>query len=315
MKFGRSYQLTATGTSGVPIDIGFPLTIDFTVTHNLQASANSVQVSLYGLSYTNRSELVLNQYNLAQLYPLTLRAGYASQQPLGLLSSTNSLPIIFDGFAHTAYTERNGSELITRISGIDNGDLVTGKPAGTFDGGSNSCVIPADTSLVEAVSMMSKHLTGNVGFNPKNFKITPPAKSPFVGKPTPCVGSVWGSIQDLINGSLPVGTHVYVDSNQLYVVGQNDTLSPNNLGVLSASSGLLGIPKYTGSTIMCSCIFEPALKIGSYITLDSRSNKAANGLRKIVAYTHHGTISGAESGELTSDIELQSLDIPLGLGR
>lgn len=315
MKFGRSYQLTATGISGASIGIGFPTTIDFTVTHNLQASANSIQMSLYGLSYTNRSELTLNQYNLAQLYPITLRAGYVSQQPLGLRSSTNSLPTIFDGFAHTAYTERNGAEMITRISGIDNGDLVTGQPAGTFDGGSNSCVIPVGTPLVDAITLMVPHLTGNVGFNPKNFKITPPAKSPVVGAPMTCIGPVWNSIQDLISSSLPVGTHVYVDSNQLYVVGQNDTLSPNNLGVLSASSGLLGIPKYTGSTIMCSCIFEPALKIGSYITLDSRSNKAANGLRKIVAYTHHGTISGAESGELTSDIELQSLDIPLGLGR
>lgn len=307
-KFGRTYQLTVRGKNGQDISINFPTTLELSITHNIFASSNVADFSLYGLSASNRSEIAFNQFLKPQAFPVILRAGYLSQAPGGLLGSPSALPVIFDGYANVAFTEKQGPELITRINALDNGDITTGQPAGFF-GPTNSYSAKVGTSFSEMFQNVVKRLSGNV--TPGFVQVTP-TPPPVTGKPRIFTGNVWDNLQKLAREAS--GAHVFIENNICNMLGQNDVLSTaNNLGILSSSSGLLGIPKYTDANIMCSCIFEPSLRIGALLELQSQYNpQISNVICKIVGYTHHGVISGVESGELYSDIVLMSLKTPMG---
>ena len=277
MKFGRSYEMLIDGNYGASsapaakIDIGFPTTIDFSITHNIFASANAADFSLYNLSATNRSLIAYNQFLKSKAYGVTLYAGY--------------------------------------INALDNGDITTGQPAGFF-GPTNAYTAPKDELFVNKVAALVKRLTGGVKFGAVIVDKLPdplPRKQPFNG-------CVWTELQKLADSIPGGGGHVFIENNVCYMLGQNNVIpdAANNLGTLSSDTGLLGTPRFTGATIMVSCIFEPLLRIGATIQLLSKTNTNANGPCKIVAYTHHGQISAVQSGKLISDITLMQLGTPIG---
>lgn len=325
MKFGRSYLMTLTGKSGREIAISFPTTMTFDITHNIFAAANVANFSFFNLSASNRSEISFNQFLKAQPYPMTLRAGYISQVSAGLNGVPAALPIIFKGFANVAYTEKNGSDLVTRINAFDNGDIASDLPSIYFNE-ANAYTAPQGTLFVDMVQAVMERLKPN-GVEPGKIIIAasqlpgpvgglPPL---LLGPPRVFNGRVWKNLEQL--ASEAKGAHVYIENGKCNMIGQNDTIpGESSLGTIKSETGLLGIPKYTGATILCSCIFEPSLIIGAPIQLDSTTFRgsgsspaqAPNGPCKIVAYTHRGTISGVESGELVSDITLMQLSTPLG---
>lgn len=312
-KFGRTYQLSLVGRSNptqVPdIDITFPTTLEFDVTHNIFAAANTGNFSLYGLSETNRSEISFSTYLKSQPYPIVLRAGYLSQQPLGLAGHLSSLPVIFNGFCNVAYTERSGPELVTRINAFDNGDITSDLPPMYFNG-TNAYTAPIGTPFVTMVKEVMLRLSLN-GVQPGSVVINPTQiPPPVTGIPRVFSGRVWENLETLASEAW---AHVYIENGVCNMLGQKDFLpAPNSLPVLQSSTGLLNIPKYTDSTIICSCIFEPSFTIGAQIQLNSTYLPRANGPCRIVAYTHHGTISGVNSGNLYTDVTLMKLGIPFG---
>lgn len=320
-KFGRTYLLQVAGKSNttlIPdISIGFPITLEFSVTHNIFAEANHGEFSLYGLSDTNRSEISFSTYLKAKPYPVILRAGYISQQPGGFTGGTlngpNSLPIIFNGAANVAYTERMGSNLVTRIAAFDNGDYASNASPPIYFNSANAYTAPIGTPFVIMVREVMQRLAPN-GIKVGHVFIDPTQDPGEVqGIPRVFTGRVWEQLEVLAGEA--AGAHVYIEntSSTVNMIGQNQILpDSNSLGVLQSSTGLLGIPKYTDSTIMCSMIFEPSLTIGAQIELNSTFTPGANGPCKIVAYTHHGVISGVESGDLITDVTLMKLGTPLG---
>lgn len=307
MKFGRSYQMTVTGKSNTEIVFGLPLTLDFNVTHNIFAEANVGDFSIYNLKSSSRSEIQFNQFIKAQQYRVTLRAGYISQTSSGLLGYPASLPVIFTGYSNVAFTERSGPDLITRLNAFDNGDITTSTPATQFP---LNASIPPNTSFESAVTqVMSYLLPAKIG---TGFVKVTPEPAPIGPRGMALQGTVWTKLQSMAREA--AGAKVFIENGVVNMLGQNDTLGGNNLGILRSSTGLLNIPKYTGYTITCSSIFEPALAIGKTVVLDSSDAPTeANGLCKIVAYTHRGTISGVQSGDAISDITLMSATTPLGV--
>lgn len=315
MKFGRSYYMTVTGKSGAKIAIGFPTTLELNISHNIFSASNVADFSLYNLSAGHRSEISFNQFLKPQPYPITLHAGYISQQG-GLNSSPKSLPIVFKGYANIAYTERNGSDLITRINAFDNGDIASDLPPIYFNQ-ANSYTADIGTSFEDMVGAVMKRLIPN-GVQPGKIFIDKSQIPPKLTARRIFNGRVWTELEKLASEiGKGAGGKVYIENGVCNMLGQKDTLPATSLGTLESSTGLLGIPKYTGATIICSSIFEPALSIGATINLKSSSITAQgstgpNGPCKIVAYTHHGVISGVESGQLISDITLMQISTPLG---
>lgn len=314
MKFGRSYHMAIEGRSSEPgfpnfVSFGFPLTLEFNVVHNIFASANVGDFSIFNLSARNRSEITFNQFLKPQAYSVQLRAGYISQQPAGQDSPT-TLPVIFQGFANVAYTERSGVDLVTRVNALDNGDITTGQPPGYLDGTSTGeYIAPKGASFQQIFTALASKLTGGVQVGKVN--VDPDQIPKRLTRPKSYIGTVWEQLQAL--AAEAAGAKVYIESGVCNILGQNSFLSNSFLGDLDAKSGLLGVPRYTGYTVMCSCIFEPRLKIGSVIGLNSTQNKSVNNdLYKVIGYTHRGKISAVESGELISDITLLNVTSPLG---
>lgn len=328
VKFGRAYQMRITGRSSTRkspsiVEVDFPLTLAFSVTHEQFSNGAAGDFSLYNLSADNRSEIFFNTTIKTQQYPIELRAGYISQSPLGLLGDSNGLPLIFKGFANVAYTERTGVDLVTKINAIDNGDQTTGQPAVSVP---QNFYISPGTPWVDMVRQVMQCLAG-VGISIGTVSVTPPP--PPVGiRGRVFNGSAWKVLERLADEATSMGARFFVEKGVCNMIGQKDSVAANVLGTLQASTGLLGIPRYTGATIQCSCIFEPALRIGALINLNSSelqeqgnatfntatSASTANGLCKITAYTHHGTISGVQSGDCISDITLMKVDTPVGAG-
>lgn len=308
VKFLRSFQMKVTGRSGVELFINYPLTLTFDITNHIFSAANSAQFSLYNLSERNRSEILVDaQLKKIGGFPITLNAGYQTQYPqagtqLAAISKTSTpLPTIFNGFVNVAYTERNGPDLITRIDAMDLGDVGTSDPSAVFP---STFKVAKGTSFVNKIlSMMRllKHVKPGV-------VVVTPAQPAATGNEV-YVGRVWTYLQDIAAG---VGGNVFVENGVCNMLGQNDVVpGVNNLGELTSDTGLLNIPRYTGHTVTCSCVFEPALAIGKQISLKSQYAGAPNGPYKIVQYSHKGTISGSVSGDAVSDITLISLPSPV----
>lgn len=312
MKFGRSYQMTVAGVTSTPtvlneVVFGLPLTLEFNITHNIFAESNVADFSIYNLSTSKRNEIQFNAFLKKQAYPVTLRAGYISQVASGLSGYPASLPIVFNGFAKIAYTERSGVSLVTRINAFDNGDTASSRPATQFPSGFQ---IPPNTPFSTMVrSVMSCLLVANIGVG--SVTITP-SPLPVGVRGRAFTGSVWTALQSLAREAS--GAKLYIENGVVNMLGQNDTVPGPTLGILNSANGLLGIPRYDGYSTTCSCIFEPALAIGKQIILDSSfAPKQSNGLCKVIAYTHRGTISAVESGDAISEIKLLSAATPLGV--
>jgi hypothetical protein len=322
-KFGRTYQLQVDGLSSTPtvpypITVGFPITLELNVVHNIFAAANTGDFSLYNLSSTNISQIAFSTYLKAQPYRIQLRAGYLSQQP-GITGSPSSLPVVFNGFVDVAFTERSGPNLITRINAFDNGDITSDNHSICF-GPTNSYTATAGTLFPAMVQDVMRRLTpngisvGQVILNTAQIAGKPAMTSVVTKDRNFATGRVWEALENLA-AEAGTGTYVYIENGVVNMLGPKDILpAPNSLGVLQSSTGLLNIPKYTDSTILCSMIFEPSLTIGAQIELNSTYNTRVNGLCKIVAYTHHGTISGVQSDSLYTDVTLQKLSTALGQG-
>lgn len=313
MKFGRSYQMSLTGQSGAEIEIGFPITMEFNIVHDIWASANHAEFSFYNLSATNRYEIYFNQYLKPRLFPMTLHAGYISQRLAGLLGMPSSLPVVFKGYANVAYTERVGSDLITRIDAFDHGDFMGSKAPSYLASGVNAYTAPIGTTWITMVlSLIEKLNDVQIG----DIIVDPSLIPGPLTKPRVFNGNVWENLQALARDA--GNADLFIENGVCNMLGQTKSLSPNNLGILKSSTGLLGIPKYTGPTVICSSIFEPSLSIGASIELESSATPWVNGPYKIIAYTHHGTISGIDSGDAISDITLSSLNtslvVPLSAG-
>lgn len=313
MKFGRSYQMAVAGNYGTAfgpdVMVQFPTTLELEVTHHIFASANSATFSLYNLSETNQGLISFNQFLKPHAARLMLNAGYISQVALGLAGAPSQLPVIFDGFVNIAYTERRGPDLVTQINAFDNGDISTGGPAAYFDF-KNAYTAPQGATVFTIFPELVRRLSGGVkvgAISLAGSNIPDPLARPWTFN-----GSVWKALENLSN-TIP-GSHVYIEHNKCYLLGQNATLpqTSNTLVTIESETGLLGIPRYTGPTIMVTTIFEPSLHVGSQVELKSGVNKRANGPCKIVAYTHRGTISGVKSGELYSDITLLQLSTKIG---
>lgn len=310
IKFDRNYRMMVTGRSGNSIYLEYPLTLEFDVTSHIFAAGNKAEFSIYGLNKKNRDDLLIDQWlKIRDGYPIILNAGYRSQQPNGGAAvvgdstyQTSPLPEIFNGFINVAYTERLGSELVTRIDAIDNGNVTSNSPSASFP---SNFVIAANTPFVSVIkAMMGLLVNVRVGA----VVVTPTPRPPVTRNWTP-TGKVWDALQTMT----PPGANVFIFNGVCHMLGENDVIpGANNVGTLNAETGLLNIPKYMGNSVVCQCVFEPALAIGKYVNLESEFSPSMTGRYKIIQFTHSGTISGAVSGTpATSTITLQKLPAPV----
>lgn len=114
-----------------------------------------------------------------------------------------------------------------------------------------------------------------------------------------------GQIMDLLNREYG-GYEIFVDRGLFNILGENDVI-PGEIMVITDGSGLLGSPRRAAQFVEVDMLFEPQLKIGQAVTIDSKLMPQYNQLYKVIAISHQGVISERECGKLITKVTLWAI--------
>lgn len=270
-KWGRNYQLTVTVKGGGDVIIEPPFTMEFDIIRNSYASANVCSIRIYNLSEKTRNLIKKDRWESGVFKDVVLAAGYGSK-----------IPVIFVGNVTQAWSVREGSNYITQIECFDGGEA--------FATSDTSAEFPAGTSYNTIIGSLVKTLP-----NTKVGKI-----SSFPGV-VPKGISLSGCAIDLINQIS--GNGLFIDLGVVHVLKDKDTIN-EPIYEISSDTGLLGTPIVEEQYLVFDILFEPNLKIGQQVKLNSITNKTYNKEYKVVGIKHRGVISEVVCGDAKTTVEV-----------
>lgn len=272
-----------------------PLSLEVNITRAAFNSLADGVFRIYNLSESIRRDIYQDWYNLGpeSYHQIKIRAGYRSwttvygpPDPAGI-QNLESLPLIFQGNITKAYSQREGSNWVTTINAWDGGHAVT-------QGDTNTTVSPG-ISLADQFRTLINEMgpTVSVGFIDETLEAV-------YLRGVSLVGSPWNKITQLANS---VYASAFIDLEQVYIVG-NGNVIPNltgGLDIISPATGLLDTPMKQNTQLSFDMIFEPRLKVGQQIILQSIET-VTNGSYPIVGIDHTGMISDAVAGDMRTRV-------------
>lgn len=236
-------------------------------------ASNTGQFQFINLSETAKSLLWLDIWNFDRKYIfLKLYAGYGK-----------TMPLIFAGFANQgmSYKEGGSTEFITELVTNNNGMMQDKEYMNvTFSKG---------TKLSDII----KYATNNneyirVGYITPD--IAPISRDrTFIGQPL-----------DLIQRENS-GYNLFIANGEINILGDRDVI-PGEIQVISDKSGLLGSPRRSQGWVEFDMIFEPQLRAGQAIALNSSTLPWMNRAYKIIQVQHKGIISPNTCGKLITTV-------------
>lgn len=273
-KFLRKYILTVETVTGELVVIKPPFTIEFDIQRNVLTSASYAQIRVYNLKENTRNAILKDQYTFDDIRTVELQAGYGDAV---------SYPIIFTGNIDRAWSVREGSNVITSIDCFDGGfafaNAVTNRqyPAGT----------PQKSIIEDIVSSLGQ------------FNVSVGAIGNYEGVTTR--GSSYsGNTVDVL--AELTGGGFFIDNGKAYALQNNEVLESNQIQVIKSSSGLLGTPIREETYLRFTMLFEPRLRIGQQILLESITEKRYNTYYKVISLMHKGVISESIAGNATTEV-------------
>ena len=115
MKFGRTYSMRIqTDPELDSVVIGFPMTLEFQITRNTFASANTARFTIYNLGEDTRRQVFHDRYDTFTYRQVILQAGYESD-------NNTPLATIFQGNVQSAYSYRRKENWTTVLDCFDGG--------------------------------------------------------------------------------------------------------------------------------------------------------------------------------------------------
>lgn len=283
-KFQRKYKLTVETITGDKIIIEDPLTLDFQITRNDFASANTAEFVVYNLGSVTRNRIYKNKWQFV-FQSVKLQAGYSEQ-----------LPVVFDGNINEAYSykEQGSVDFLTSINCFDGGfDIAEGYSSFALTGERKK------DEVVDRLIKDLKHTKRGVITSLIEPKASPDEEDvPLVH---PRGVSVMGNTMNKLQEE--TGDAAFIDLGTINILKSNECIQGDIL-ILKASTGLLGSPKRTGTLIIVQMLFEPRIKIGQQISLESQTQKSYNGVYKVIGFNHSGTISGSVGGNCQTTVSL-----------
>lgn len=294
MKSQRAFWMQVQGASQTWI-FQSPLTLELDVTRAMFQSLADGTFRLYNLAESTRRDVYQDWSDQGTYRQVTLRAGYRSwtnglQGPvLAGQSALNfqALPMIFSGNITQAYSQREGPNWVTTISAWDGGFAVTQGDVNTALA-AGVTTTQQFTQLVEAMGS-----TVAVGY------IDPTLNTTLVNGVS-LVGSPWEKIVQMANALYATA---FIDLGKVYVIG-NGNVIPNLTGgltLITPDTGLLDTPMKQNTKLSFPMVFEPRLKVGQQIVLQSLET-VNNGTYPVVGLDHVGTISDAVGGDLRTRV-------------
>ncbi|MBW1812135.1 MAG: hypothetical protein JRJ39_00305 [Deltaproteobacteria bacterium] len=264
-KFQREYSLSIETADGSLVTIESPLTLEFNIERNTLASANTANFRILNLGELTRQRIYKSKFDISIFRSIELKAGYAGEAP-----------VIFSGNVLEAfsYREEGSVNTYTDISCYDGGfDIVNSYSSFAVNAGKKKKVI--------------ERLAGDFPHVRKGLF------SEFEGESLRG-RSIMGNTFKLLTGETLDGS--YIDNGVVNGLLDNDCLLGDILSIES-STGLLGSPKRADTLLIVEILFEPKLKVGQRVELNSQTERNFNGIYKVSGIHHSGTISGAVGGK------------------
>jgi hypothetical protein len=294
-KFQRHYKLEVEGGDGDIYTFADPLTLQFNIQRAALASTNTANLRLLNLSQNTRKAIYKDTYsNIGGPFrSVKLWAGYG-----------DNLVKILDGHSLEAksYREEGAVNFTTEISVYDwsfamtntRSDWTIGPPDYTLP-------ISRKTVINKLIDDLVLQGVGKGVVSDFSTYGTSPYARPYVAS-----GSTWDILRSETND------HCFIDNGTVHCLLDDDYLQGDIL-VIDASTGLLSTPKKSEYKLKIDLLFEPTVKIGQMVDLNSMSESLYNGQYKIIGIQHSGIISGAESGRCKTSLELNAGELELQL--
>ena len=241
------------------------LTIRFTVTRKFSPGTQTANFRIYGLGEQDREAIYKDVYDWTIFRGIQFRAGYQ-----------NFTPLIFNGTILQAYSEKEGiTDTVTVIDAFDGGFPMTNGYIATS--------VPPGTRADQIIAAFGAKLPGVIS-------------APIVGsfpsvnlRTEVIVGNTWGVILDKAGGNATI------DNGQVKAVNPNEAVAGAEVPLISADTGLIGVPRRSGAMVELDMVFEPRLNLLQTVDLQSRFNRQFNGIHKIIQFEHRGAISTSHS--------------------
>lgn len=258
------------------IEVAYPFTLrNLKVVNGLNYSnVGQCSFQLFNLSEEIQKKLWKDSYDNKKYILMELCAGYG-----------DNMPVIFLGFVNQCYSYRESGavDYITDVQ-ADNNSLINiyGFANTTFTKGT------AFEDILK--TLLADFPNYQIGYITPQIK--PLARNQtFIGQTMDLLGREYGNY------------NIFIDQDQFNILDKNEVV-PGDLLVISPESGLLGSPKRANLFLSCDMLFEPRIKLCQAIELQSESLVWFNGIYKVVAIEHQGTISPVECGALTTRLTL-----------
>ena len=273
---GTQWQRTKKWEELAKVEITMPFTIDFDINRNIMSGANTSKVTIYNLNSDTRKKIYKDRYLTAQYKGIVIRAGY------GMEKTPELLPIIFKGNLKQAYSRREGTEYKTEIEAYDGGfAFVNANGSANYTAGSSQ-----NTVLDALVKMLPFVNKGAIG----DFKQTLPRGNSISG-------NLVEQLQQITNNNF------FIDNEKAYCLLPNEYLE-GDIQVIKPETGLLESPLREETYLKIKTLFEPRVRVGQLISLESVTNTEFNGLYKVMGFRHHGTISATQGGTCETEMTL-----------
>lgn len=288
LKYGRDYTLTVFPPydiagdgkpvpSGLPgIEIKFPLTCEFSIQRNTFASSNQATFRIYNLAEETRNQLYKDKIS-GTFQPIIFQAGYSSP-----------LPIIFKGNIMEAksYRAEGSVDFITEITAYDMGFAM--QSAWT------SQSFPSGTNQASVIDYLINDL--------KKYFVDRGVVSDFSGSTYDRQRSLFGRTWEVLQTEKGKGS-CFIDNGKVNILKDGDAFE-GPISIISAETGMLGVPTKADDYVVVDVLFEPQLVCGQLVDLDSKSNPRFNARRQVLGIQHTGIISGAVNGKCRTKVTL-----------
>ncbi len=272
-KLNKKYRLLVESAigSGEFIEITNPITIKFTISRQTYSSANSMNLSIYNLGERNQKVIFHDTYDTEHIRLVVLEAGY----------DTTGMSTVFIGSMVSAYTTKQGSNIVTKIYALDGAlQTQTAMTSQTF----------LNYKLKDLIGIMAKSIPGlDIGkINVSDEKFS---KSVVL----------WGNTYDLIQKY--TDGRAFIDLQKIYVMGDYDVLE-GNVPLITSNNGLLGVPERRNASLSVNLIFEPRIIVGQVVEIQSSIAPQFDGQYKVTGLTHQATISDSSMSTATTTLDL-----------
>ena len=260
------------------IEFAYPLTVEFSIKKSISATLNTADFSIYNLNPVTRQQLAKDRYNQNDLGNgllkrlVNFKAGYQKK-----------LVTLFSGNLMEGWSERRGTEIITRLNCQDGGYEAYNKyTQATYN---------PPITFQDILKGLVQDMGIPIGWLSKPDNADPLRSITLSGNTNTLIQDNFGQNQS------------FIENGQFYFLKENEFL-PVPILVISADTGLKGVPRRQDTIIEIEMIFEPTVILGQAVQLISAIDKRFNGIYKVVGYEHSGIISGAVDGERTTRMQL-----------